>query len=167
MKIKFILLLSLTFLWACQTETQEDTSTDSTIVGISYHGEKIDESNAVAVAELPKIMGEKMLLENVKLEGDVTAACKNKGCWMKTKLDGEEEMRITFKDYGFFVPKDAAGKKAIFEGKAYYDTTDVETLRHYAIDGGMTEEEAKKTITEPKFSLAFEATGVIIKEPGK
>lgn len=170
MKIKFIALLSLTLLWACQAETQKTESSKEKEVmkaSMSYHGEKIDESNAVAVSKLPDMMGEKTLLEGVKVAGDITAACKNKGCWMKAQLADGEEMHVTFKDYGFFVPKDAAGKKAVFEGKAYYDTTDVKTLRHYAVDGGMSEEEAEKTITEPKYSLAFEATGVIIKDESK
>jgi len=168
MKIKFIALLSLTLLWACQAETQkEETPKEEVKTSMSFHGEKIDESNAVAVAQLPEMMGEKTLLEGVKVAGDITAACKNKGCWMKAQLADGQEMHVTFKDYGFFVPKDAAGKKAVFEGKAYYDTTDVKTLRHYAVDGGMSEEEAEKTITEPTYNLAFEATGVIIKDESK
>ncbi|MEM6799860.1 MAG: DUF4920 domain-containing protein [Bacteroidota bacterium] len=170
MKIRFIFLLSLSLLWACQAETQKETTQATeteTAMKMSYHGEKIDAQNAVAVSELPEMMKGKELVEGLKLEGDITAACVKKGCWMKTKMDGDESLHITFKDYGFFVPTDAAGKKAIFEGKAYYDTTDVETLRHYAVDGGMSEEEAEKTITEPKYSLAFEATGVIIQDEGK
>jgi hypothetical protein len=168
MKIRFILLFALTFLWACQTENQnENSSLESTGASLSYFGEKINADHAVAVAKLPDLMKEKTLLEGIKLEGDISAACKNKGCWMKTRMDDGQELHITFKDYGFFVPTDAAGKKAIFEGKAFFDTTDVETLRHYAVDGGMSEEEAEKSITEPKYSLAFEATGVIIKDESK
>ncbi|MEL6250452.1 MAG: DUF4920 domain-containing protein [Bacteroidota bacterium] len=170
MKFRFILLMSLSLLWACQAETQKEESqdkTEATSMNMSYHGEKIDAENAVSVAQLPGLMGDKELLEGIKLEGDITAACVNKGCWMKTAMDGDQSLHITFKDYGFFVPTDAAGKKAIFEGKAYYDTTDVATLRHYAVDGGMSEEEAEKTITEPEYSLAFEATGVIIQDEGK
>ncbi|MDW3650401.1 MAG: DUF4920 domain-containing protein [Bacteroidia bacterium] len=170
MKFRFILLMSLSLLWACQAETQKEESqekTSATSMNMSYHGEKIDAENAVSVAQLPELMGDEKMKEGIKLEGDLSAVCKNKGCWMKTVMDGDQSLHITFKDYGFFVPTDAAGKKAIFEGKAYYDTTDVATLRHYAVDGGMSEEEAEKTITEPKYSLAFEATGVIIQDEGK
>jgi hypothetical protein len=77
-------------------------------------------------------------------------------------LGDGEEMRVTFKDYGFFVPLDAAGKTVIMEGKAYYDTTSVDMLRHYAEDAGESPEEIEK-ITEPKLELAFEATGVLLK----
>ena len=47
----------------------------------------------------------------VVTEGLVQAACSKKGCWME--LEG---MRVTFKDYGFFVPTDSKGMKARLEG---------------------------------------------------
>ena len=83
---------------------------------------------------------------------------------MTMPLDGDKEMRVTFKDYGFFVPKDCAGKTAVIQGKAYLDTTSVEDLRHYAMDGGMTEEEATAKYTEPEVAISFEATGVALLE---
>ena len=57
---------------------------------------------------------------------------------------------------------DCNGKTAIFEGKAYHDTTSVEMLREYAKDDGKSKAEIEK-ITEPEINLSFEATGVIIK----
>ena len=52
---------------------------------------------------------------------------------------------------GFFVPKDCEGKVAYMEGTAFYDTTSVDDLRHYAVDGGMSEEEAAKTNRERQY----------------
>ena len=72
-------------------------------------------------------------------------------------------MRIRFKDYGFFMPKDCSGKEVIFEGKAFYDTTTVEMLKHYAMDGGKSKEEIEK-ITEPEINLSFLASGVLLKQ---
>ena len=47
-------------------------------------------------------------------EAKVRRACEKKGCWME--LAGAEGigpgMRVTFKDYGFFVPKDSRGRWA-------------------------------------------------------
>ena len=130
---------------------------------MSFHGYRIDETNAVSVANVQEVIGESDKVENVKLEGLINAACQNKGCWMTMNLEDGKEMRVTFKDYGFFVPKDAAGKNAVVEGTLSMQTTSVDDLRHFAVDGGMSEEEAEKTITEPEVALAFEATGVIIK----
>ncbi|MEM9984415.1 MAG: DUF4920 domain-containing protein, partial [Bacteroidota bacterium] len=131
--------------------------------GRSFHGFRIDESDALPVAQLSDFLASGESSEAVKVTGTVDAACKMKGCWMTMKLEDGSDMRVTFKDYGFFVPRDSPGKQAIIEGQASYDTTSVEILRHYAIDGGMSAEEAEKKYTEPEIAIAFEATGVIIK----
>jgi hypothetical protein len=76
--------------------------------------------------------------------------------------DGDT-LRITFKDYGFFVPKSGMeGKEVVFAGIAKNDVTSVETLQHFAKDGGASEEEIA-TITEPKSEINFVASGVLIK----
>jgi hypothetical protein len=80
---------------------------------------------------------------------------------MKVKMDDGQTMRVTFKDYGFFVPKDIAGKNIVFEGNAKTKTTSIEELRHYAEDAGKSKDEIAK-ITEPKTELTFEANGVLV-----
>ena len=82
---------------------------------------------------------------------------------MTVPLGGDEEMMIRFKDYGFFVPKNAMGNKAVFEGTAYRTVTTVEELRHYAEDAGESQE-AIDAITEPLEEIAFLANGVVITE---
>ncbi len=99
---------------------------------------------------------------NAKLEGTILKTCAMKGCWMTVRLDNGEEMRVTFKDYGFFVPKSGVeGNKVIFEGVGQVETIDVDTQKHYAEDAGATEEEIAE-ITEPKETYGFVATGVAI-----
>ena len=85
---------------------------------------------------------------------------------MTMDIGSGESMRITFKDYEFFVPKASAGYKAVIEGKLTKEMVDVETLQHYAEDAGKSEEEIAK-ITEPEEKLSFEAVGVIITEEAK
>ena len=80
---------------------------------------------------------------------------------MKVKLADGNTMRVTFKDYGFFVPKDISGKKIIFEGTPEVTTTSVDEQRHYAQDAGKSKEEIAK-ISEPKRELTFVATGVLV-----
>jgi len=133
--------------------------------GTSYHGLRIDETDAKPLGELPALMAVNAGPAEVKLTGTLDQVCQVKGCWMTMQVAEDQEMRVRFKDYGFFVPKDASGKTAIIEGVASFDTTSVDELRHYAVDGGMSEEEAAKKFTEPELSLNFEATGVIIKDP--
>ena len=98
-----------------------------------------------------------------KVTGKVSGVCQKKGCWMTLVSDqpGQPEMRVTFKDYAFFMPKDLAGKKVVIDGFAFVDVTPVADLRHYAEDAGKSKAEIA-AITQPKRELAFEAKGVLI-----
>lgn len=97
----------------------------------------------------------------VKVEGEVESVCQAAGCWMKIKLADGNTMRVTFKDYGFFVPKDIAGKKVVFEGVPTVKSTSVKELQHYAEDAGKSKEEIAQ-ITSPKTELTFVANGVLV-----
>lgn len=99
----------------------------------------------------------------VRISGKVSEVCQTKGCWMTLVSDqpGQPEMRVTFKDYGFFMPKDIVGKKVVMDGFARMETTSVDELRHYAEDAGKSAAEIA-AITEPKRELAYEASGVLI-----
>ena len=125
------------------------------------YGDELSDSKAVKTTKLDKVMDGKEVL-SIKLEGEISEVCQSKGCWMTVNTGDGQTMRVTFKDYGFFVAKDAAGKKAVFEGEAKMETVDVATLKHYAEDAGKSEEEVA-AINEPETKLIFVATGVEIK----
>ncbi len=184
---RFFYLMMVALVWtACQTsesaqtEQVDETAAEAVVEvekmtfpadslspdGTSFHGLRIDATDAMPVADLQAAVNETGSLD-VKISGPIEAACQAKGCWMTMPLADGTNMRVRFKDYGFFVPKDSPGKNAIVEGRAYTDTTSVEDLRHYAMDGGMSEEEAAEKYTEPKIEIAFEATGVIIEGEGE
>jgi hypothetical protein len=80
---------------------------------------------------------------------------------MELKNNDGTTMRVTFKDYGFFMPKDCSGKTAIVEGIAKVEVTSIEDLKEYAKDDGQSKEDIAK-ITEPQKELVFEAKGVIL-----
>ena len=98
---------------------------------------------------------------NIKITGTAAAVCQVKGCWMTTDLGDGKSMRIRFKDYAFFMPKDGAGKTFYAQGVASWETTSVAQLRHYAEDAGKSKEEIEK-ITEPKKEITFLAEGVLL-----
>lgn len=127
----------------------------------SFHGEKITAAGAVTTDELVQKMASTESLP-AKVTGTVESVCQMKGCWMKVRLPEGQTMRVTFKDYGFFVPKDIVGKTVVFAGTASQKTTSVADLKHYAQDAGKSKEEIAK-ITEPEKALAFVADGVIVK----
>jgi len=129
----------------------------------SYYGEQIEIENSVAIANLESEMNGRDSA-NVKLEGVIVETCEKKGCWMTAKMNDGSDMRVTFKDYGFFVPKDGVeGKTFIAQGVAKKTITDVETLKHFAEDAGKSPEEIA-SITEPKEEITFIATGVAIED---
>lgn len=70
--------------------------------------------------------------------GRVRAACTAKGCWMELAPSMEKEApgsRVTFKDYGFFVPLDSAGKTAKVEGVVKVAQLDEARAKHYEAEG--------------------------------
>lgn len=129
---------------------------------VSYHGKKITGTGAIPATQLADKMADKNEMQ-AKVEGKVESVCKMKGCWMNVKTGDGQIMRVTFKDYGFFVPKDIVGKMVVVEGLAETTTTPVADLRHYAEDAGKSKEEIQK-ITEPEKALTFVADGVIVKK---
>ena len=143
---------------------KNEKATPETSLYASY-GEKISSEAPLTKTEMMdrfSTMKEGDTL-NLKFASSINEVCKKKGCWMKLDLGGEQESMVRFKDYGFFVPKDADSKEVIVEGKAYVTKISVDQLRHYAKDGGKSQEEIDQ-ITEPELTYAFEAHGVLLKE---
>lgn len=148
-------LCAATCLSACAQNAP--SSTDG-----KHFGAHITPENAITYEEvMPKMATADSL--SMKVTGKVKEVCQKKGCWMTLVSDqpGYPEMRVTFKDYGFFMPKDLSGKKVVIEGFAQVTTTPVDVLRHYAEDAKKSPEEIA-AITEPLREVAFEATGVVI-----
>jgi hypothetical protein len=72
--------------------------------------------------------------KKVRLEGTVEAVCKNKGCWMALR-QGDRSVHVTFEGYSFFLPKDAATKKAALEGKVVVKPVDAAHVAHLKGEG--------------------------------
>lgn len=165
---KSILILSAVActLFACEQNKSNDTDTKheelTTDIPVGVFGATINESEITPLTTLVTVLEEEEEFHG-KVMGEIREVCANKGCWMTLDLPNGETMRVTFKDYGFFVPTNSQGYPVVIEGVASKKTTDVETLRHYAEDAGKSVEEIE-SITSPKKEYAFEAVGVIIKD---
>lgn len=166
--------LASALLFACGSDGAQDASaeaqteapTETKAVKMESFGEEITPENALSYSELVSKMAQsEQDSMNVKFTGTVQEVCQVKGCWMTIASDeeGAESVMVRFKDYGFFMPKDIAGRKVIMEGKAFTEETSVEDLRHYAMDAGKSEEEIE-AITEPKKEAKFLASGVLLIE---
>jgi len=163
MKNIFILSCSLLLLVSCKKEqTEPIVKNEATYASF---GEKIAASDALSSKEmLEKYQSLKPgdTIE-VKFKSTINEVCKKKGCWMTMQLADDKETFVKFKDYAFFVPKNADKSEAIISGKAFMDNIPVEELRHYAKDGGKSEEEIA-LITAPEVKYSFQANGVLIQK---
>ena len=97
----------------------------------------------------------------VRIEAPITAVCQTKGCWMHLGAQ-QPPVMVKFKDYGFFVPKDASGRTTIVEGTMTMKQETVEQTKHYLEDAGKHDEAAK--VTEGRKLYHFMASGVAIKK---
>lgn len=151
-----ILLVSIV---ACNSTPKEKSEVSAELVG--NYGDTIDSEGAISTNEMVQML-EASDSVAVKVEGEILATCAMKGCWMNLQLADGKEMRVTFKDYAFFVPKEGMeGNRAVIKGIAKRSLTDVATLKHFAEDAGKPQVEIDG-ITEAQEELIFEAEGVII-----
>jgi hypothetical protein len=149
MKKILLLLLLLTPLLCISQEVSEENS-------LNYYGEKV---SSKSLTDLKQINESSL----IKVQGRILSSCPKKGCWMQVKVE-DDTLQVTFKDYGFFVPKKGLeNKKVIIEGFAKRDTLSIQKLRHYAEDAGKSKNDINK-INSPELKISFVANGVIIKQ---
>lgn len=142
------------------SETSEQTPPTTTDGEEKIYGENFEVSSPLSFAAASdSIMNTDSLVTQVS--GTVNEVCQVKGCWL-TMGEGENSMRVKFKDYGFFVPKDCAGKTAYLKGVMKKETVSVDEQKHYLEDAGASEEEIA-AVTEDEVQLSFMADGVILK----
>jgi hypothetical protein len=98
----------------------------------------------------------------VVVEGVVEKNCTNKGCWVQlASAPGRDGMRVTFKDYGFFVPLDSKGMKARAEGVATVKVLPKKEVDHLEGEGAKFKRNEDGTANE----VAFVASGIELRKP--
>lgn len=76
--------------------------------------------------------------KTVTVEGEVRRACSRKGCWMELAESADAKSaacRVTFKDYGFFVPLDSAGSRARLEAVVQVENVKPAHVEHLEEEG--------------------------------
>ena len=165
-KIGIVMLLSFVIV-ACNS-AKKDTNKENKIVENTYSsfGDTVSASDYLssndALSNYKALkLGDTI---NLKFNANIKEVCSKKGCWMTLPAGNDDEtIMVRFKDYGFFMPLDAAGKEVIVAGKAFVDEVSVADLKHYAEDAGKSSEEIAN-ITESAMEFAFEANGVLLKK---
>lgn len=102
--------------------------------------------------------------KTVRTDGYVRRACSKKGCWMEVSPDAAEapeRVRVTFLNYGFFVPLDAAGSWARIEGKVEVKEVPRAQVEHLEAEGAQF---AQKSTDGAAQEIRLVATGVLLAE---
>ena len=162
-KLLTFLLIGL-LVFACKGQAEKESEVKENAIFSSF-GKEIIADDAIAATSMAQHYKTMRVGDSInsKMIGKVNEVCQSKGCWMKVDLEDGNQVMVKFKDYGFFMPKDIAGKEVIINGKAFVNEVPVEEQRHYAEDAGKSEEEIA-AITEPKTTFSFEADGVLLKQ---
>jgi hypothetical protein len=130
-----------------------ETSAESKDEGVCHHPDTAAsgpaKTDAAIITRGDKLKGEKAVEltrllsapadfdgKTVAVEAKVRRACTAKGCWMELAgTDKGPGVRVTFKDYGFFVPLDSAGSTAKVEGVVKVAELSDERAHHYESEG--------------------------------
>jgi len=71
----------------------------------------------------------------VRVETRVSQVCQKKGCFM-IATSGDKAVRISFRDYAFFVPTDTAGKTVTLTGTFIERELSEKQAAHFREDAG-------------------------------
>ncbi|MFT4824413.1 MAG: hypothetical protein ACI9J0_002336 [Cryomorphaceae bacterium] len=103
---------------------------------------------------------ERYLDQDVVLRTRIAKVCQKKGCFF-VATGGAATVRVSFKDYEFFIPTDAGGKKVALAGTFGRKAISAEQAAHYAKDLG--DEPSADT---PQFEYVIVATSISIPKGG-
>ena len=92
----------------------------------------------------------------VLVETRIAKVCQKKGCFFIAQ-SGADSVRITFEDYGFFIPTDSGGKQVTLAGTFSRKPVTAEQAEHLAEDLGEAPAE-----NVPAFEYSIVATGIRI-----
>jgi Domain of unknown function (DUF4920) len=129
------------------------------IASAEHYGAEIKSKTPLSLAAAIKQLDSKPSAD-VLIESKVDKVCVVKGCWMAlTNSNAKDDVRVTFKDYGFFVPSSIIGKTVLVEGKLEKVVMSLEDTKHYVKDAGGD----PSTVTTPRTEYRIVANGVQVK----
>lgn len=126
------------------------------------YGAAFSPAGAVPMSALPAVLGARDSAR-VTLAGKASAVCQARGCWLTLPTADGRQMRVRFKDYAFFVPKDLSGHTVVVSGWAHRSTVSAADQQHYLRDAGKTDQEVA-AVTHDEQELTFLADGVLVRD---
>ena len=154
-RVSAVVAVSLLFVGAHAGEVVRLSEPVATTDTTETFGSILDE--AVPLVELADV-GAGNVGETVRVEARVSQVCQKMGCFF-IAVDGNTTVRVSFKDYGFFVPTDVSGKRVMFVGEVVEKELSTEEAEHFtedmgeasaAVEPGKTYEIVATAVTVPK-----------------
>ena len=140
-KITFILLLLSSF----------------EVFSAQSFGEKINKDNMLSIKTVIDA-NSTYLGKDLVVRGKVDRLCVKKGCWLNLG-DNKDFVRVTFKNYGIFVPSNFLGKEVAVKGVFDIKEESVKRRKHLMEDEGLSRDEINK-VKKPIKTYSFVASGI-------
>jgi hypothetical protein len=164
-------LIALGLLAGCRSEAEQASPSPSVVSqtqvapkdGYRRYGAPITDTQLVELASVLQAP-ERYTNKTVLVSGEVRRACTRKGCWMELSDAPDKSApscRVTFKDYGFFVPTNSAGAHARVQGVVELATLPVSHVEHMESEGAHF---ARKNPDGTAPEVRLVATGVELKK---
>ena len=171
---RLLLLLPLLMLFAislsyAQEIVVEDEIEFADMLSMNSYGQPLDSTVGTLHMAAEAVKDESLHNKVVNVQGVILDVCQKKGCWMVLGTPDTEsdfslentQMRITFKDYSFFVPTDCSGKFAMVQGVVSVEEIPEDVAKHYAEESKGEDPDA---ISGPQRVVTMVATNVRILE---
>lgn len=153
LKIIFAIILVPIVVFSCAHKGMKSSAS------ASEFGEKFDTTGAKNINAF--IEGQDSLARTGVVVGRIASVCQAMGCWTTLQLADGSSVFVDF-NHKFFLPKDAAGRTAYFNGESKVVTVSVAKQKHLAEDAGKGEAEIE-AITKEKIEVQFKAKGAVLK----
>lgn len=103
----------------------------------------VSETFGAPIKELPTLIPLLKVLENPEsflgepfaMKAEVSMVCRKKGCFFMAQ-QGKKMIRVAFKDYGFFMPTDIAGRQVTLVGEIIKQNVTDAQAKHLSKDLG-------------------------------
>lgn len=154
------LLILLSFAVACASQSPAPTTpaaeaptaeAPAAEANAETFGQPLSDAPVVALATITEDPS-RFAGQTVKTEGEITQVCQRMGCWMEMRASGTPTVRVPMAGHSFFLPRDAAGRRATVEGELTLRELSDAEREHLESEG------AQATAT----ALQLTATGVVL-----
>jgi hypothetical protein len=98
-----------------------------------------------------------------KVEGTIERVCERAGCWFTLAApDVPRTVRVSMRNYGFFVPRNTLGARVVLEGSLAAVEIPQEVVQHYAEDEAAARGGEVEQVAGPEQAFQFTIDGAEI-----